>query len=682
MRTLQRLALALTVVLAACPKRVSVNGQEMSAADAQSEAARELRRFQDETSAEPPASAAAKYDALAERFAGVPASADALWEAARRWREAGDAERARADYQKLLERWPLSPRARDARYALAQVELEAGRPKDALATLSSLYDKLAPAERPQAARTAAEAAEAAHQWRDAARWHAEAAELAQGAEREKELLRALDLVEGQLAQDDAERLAQELPPQSPLRAAVAMKRARVALHVHDDAAAQRAATEVVERYPTSPWAADARALLDRLARKSHVDVRAIGLAVPLSGKLKPWGEAILQGVSLALGDNGAFRVVAKDTRGEAEGAQAAFEELASEGVVAAIGGVTNAEGARAASAAQEHGIPFVSLAKVEGVTQAGPFVFRNMLTAEAQAKALAELAVARRGMRRFGLLWPQTAYGQELATSFWDEVESRGGEVRAAESYEFDRTTFAPLVKSMVGKGVWLDERSDYLEQVRDIVKEEQDPYRRRKAVEKARDRLPPIADFDAVFIADFAKNVALIAPALAVEDVVTQTCDQREVERIRKVTGREDLRAVQLLGANGWDDPALVERAGKYVECAIFVDGFFPASERNETKAFVTSFQMRFQHLPSILEASAFDSAGMLRRVLEGGADGRDAVRAGLGALKGYKGATGELAFDDRREVAKPLFYITVDKGSLRELTPQEVASPGAGGM
>jgi ABC-type branched-subunit amino acid transport system substrate-binding protein len=137
----------------------------------------------------------------------------------------------------------------------------------------------------------------------------------------------------------------------------------------------------------------------------------------------------------------------------------------------------------------------------------------------------------------------------------------------------------------------------------------------------------------------------------------------------------------VQLLGANGWDDPALVERAGKYVECAIFVDGFFPASERPETKAFVTEFQARYQHPPSILEASAYDAAAMLRRVVEGGATDREALRAGLGALKGFKGATGDLAFDARREVAKPLFYITVEKGALRELTPQELAAPGAGG-
>lgn len=410
------------------------------------------------------------------------------------------------------------------------------------------------------------------------------------------------------------------------------------------------------------------------------DPRAIGVAVPLSGKQKAWGEAVLQGVALALGEDGAYTVVVKDTRGEPEGAQSALAEMAAEGgPIAALGGVVTAEAARAAVAAQQGALPFVSLSRAEDVTRAGPFVFRNMLTAQAQARALTEYAVSRRGMRRFALLWPQIAYGQELASAFWDDVEAHGGEVRAAESYEADRTTFAPLVKSMVGK-LWLDERQDYQQQLREIAAQEPDPYRRRKAIQRARDRLPPLVDFDAVFIPDFARNVALVAPALAVEDVITQTCDPREVERIRRTTGREDLQPVQLLGANGWDDPALIEKAGRYVECAVFVDGFYAGSERPDTKAFVTAFQARYGHLPSILEASAYDAALLIRRALEHGAATRDAVRAALAATKDFHGATGDLSFDDRREVTKRLFFLTVERGAIRELTPEE-AGAGPGG-
>jgi hypothetical protein len=300
------------------------------------------------------------------------------------------------------------------------------------------------------------------------------------------------------------------------------------------------------------------------------------------------------------------------------------------------------------------------------------------LTAEAQANALAEFAMARRGGKRFAVMFPTASYGEELAQAFWDEVERRGGQITGAESYEPDRTTFGPLVKSMVGKA-YLDDRADYREQVQEILKAEKDPYRRRKALERLRDAVPPVTDFDAIFIPDFARNVALIAPALAVEDVLTATCDPAEVESVRRATGRPDLAPVQLLGANGWDDPELVEKAGRYVQCAVFVDGFFAGSSRAETRKFVDDFVARYGRVPSILEASAHDAAALIRTASERGAGSRDEVREVLQGLQ-FPGATGNISFDERREVAKPLFFLTVDGEGIRELRPEELAPPGAG--
>jgi len=310
-----------------------------------------------------------------------------------------------------------------------------------------------------------------------------------------------------------------------------------------------------------------------------------------------------------------------------------------------------------------------------------------MLTATAQAKALVELAMGRRGMKRFAMMYPSISYGAELANAFWDEVESRGGEIRGAETYANDRTTFTPLVKDLVGK-LYLDERVDYLEVARDIGAKEKDPFRRRKLMEKARDKLAPVTDFDALFIPDFAKNLKLIAPALAVEDIVTQTCLPDEVKRIAKSTGRPDLRPVQLYGANGWGgDPSLFDTSpgapGRYVRCAIFVDGFFAGSARPATKAFVDAFGKKYAGAtPTILEASAYDAARMIRDLMgPKKAQTREELRDGLAAVKGYAGATGDIAMGPDRTPQKQLFFLTIDQGGLRELTPEELAVGGPGG-
>ena len=163
------------------------------------------------------------------------------------------------------------------------------------------------------------------------------------------------------------------------------------------------------------------------------------------------------------------------------------------------------------------------------------------------------------------------------------------------------------------------------------IGEKEKDPYRRRKALEKVRDRLPPVTDFDAIFIPDFPKNLKLLAPALAVEDVVTQTCLPEELKRIAKSTGRARPEAGAAPRArNGWGgDPTLYDTspggAGRHVRCAIFVDGFFAGSARPATKAFVDAFQKKYAgQMPTILEASAYDAARMIREA-HGAAQGAD---------------------------------------------------------
>ena len=428
MHKLPRVVLLLATVLLGCPKRVMVNGQEMNASDADAQARGELARVLAGSGAEPPAATAERLEAMAARFGEVPASADALYEAGVRWRAAKQPDRARAALSQLLTRFPLAPRSDAAKYQLALAEVEAGRPKDALASLASLYGRLPAAERPQAARDTAAAAEAAHVWAAAARWRAEAARLGAGEDRARDLARALEHLESRLTFPEVQALQAELPEDSPLLPALLMKRAKVELHLRDEAASQRSAQELATRFPQSAYAPEARALLERLTRRGHADPRVIGVAVPLSGKQKPWGDAIVQGVSLALGEG--FRVLVKDTRGEPEGAQAALAELAAEGAIAALGGVVNAEAPRAAAEAQEQGLPFLSLSRAENVTQAGPFVFRNMLTAEAQAKALAELVVGRRGLRRVALLWPESRTARSSPSP--SGMRSRRGAARCA----------------------------------------------------------------------------------------------------------------------------------------------------------------------------------------------------------------------------------------------------------
>ncbi len=671
----------------AAPARVVVHGQEVAPAQADDLVRQELLALRKDVAFMAPADRAARLEAFAARYPGVPLAASALHEAARGWWAAGEVARASQALGRLLVDFPLYPDATTAKYELALCDVAQGRARDGLSTISSLYARLPLSQKPPAARAAAEAAEAARAWPEAARWWGEAALRAEAAaDREAALQKASDVVDARLTGLEVARLAEALPAESPVLPTVTMKLVRLHLHLRDWARAEEQARQLLSRWPDSTWAPDAQAALDRIARLTQVRPNIIGVAVPLSGQFKRWGEVILQGVALALPEGSGVRLVIRDTRGEADGAATAIEQLAlDEGAIAIVGAVANAEAERAAATAEELGVPLVSLSKQEGITAAGPNVFQHMLTAGAQARALADVFMGLRGMKRFAVMYPNVPYGTELANAFWDEVEARGGEIRAAESYPMDRTTFTPLVKSMVGK-LYLDERTEFVEASKEIAQKEADPFRRRKALEKLRDSLEPVADFDAVLVADFARNVKLIAPALAVEDVITATCEPGELKKLEKATGRKDLKPVQLLGGNGWGaDPTLFDTspggAGRHVRCAVFVDGFFAGSARPETRRFAEAYQQKYAATPTILEASAFDAVKLVKAALDaapGRVTTRAALRDGLAAVKGLKGATGDLTVGPRRVVEKDLFFLTVDRDGLRELSRTELAGPG----
>jgi ABC-type branched-subunit amino acid transport system substrate-binding protein len=599
-------------------------------------AASELSRLRAAPAATPPARSAEAFEKLARTWPTSAEAPEALDEAARAWMRARQPTRAAAAWAELLSRYPLWPRADEARIRYGLAEVEAGRPGQGMPTLLSTWEQTPAGARGNLALRIADAAEASATWPLSVRWRTEALPYLSPVERQRETARVLEIVATRLSPQEVEALAAELPRDGAVGAALAA----------------------------------------RAAARTQVVAGVIGVAVPLSGKFKAWGEAILEGVALAIPEGGPVRVIAKDSRGEPDGAAEAVAQLAAEGAMAIVGGVTNAEAQRAAAAAQQEGVPLLSLSKVDGVTEGRPYVFRLMLTARAQGQALADLAVQRRGLKQAVVLYPEIPYGTELKAVFGAEVEARGGAVVRAVGYEGDRANFAPMVKELVGRAQ-VEKRADWKEIQKSILKEIQDPYRRAKALEKARKELPPIVEFDVIFVPDFARTVTLLAPALAAEDVVT-ACDPAEVARIQKVSAWV-VRPVLLLGGNGWDDPAIVEKAGRYVECAVFVDGFFPGSERPATKRFVEAFQKLHARAPSILEASAHDAAAMVAAALAQGAPGRKELRDAIAAQKPFPGATGEVVFDAKGEPVRDLFFLTVDKGAIREMRPEELSGAPA---
>ncbi|MBZ4330670.1 penicillin-binding protein activator [Corallococcus sp. AS-1-12] len=629
--------------------------------------------------------AAEAYLSVRKAYPATTAGQDALYNAGVLYFEAKDYANARKTFNELLFENPLHAQAEDAKHKLAISAMEVGAYRDAYQTLTSLAERAEGAEKEQLLREAARAAEGAGLYSQALSSAVkEAGDARTEEEKAASVKKVEQLVEGRASFLDIARVQEGLSPSNPAWPVLQFKLARIYYHLRDWTRLEETLQTFLRDAPNSTFAPQARELLARATRRVEVRPRTVAVLLPMTGRYQPIGEAVLRGVKLGL-QGSDIELVVKDTQGDVNKTGTAMEQLAfDDGAIAALGPLLVDDTKRAALLAEELQVPLLTMSRQEGVTDIGPYVFRNMLTNSAQARAIADYAMNVKGYKRFAVLYPNIPYGVELANEFWDDVVSRGGAVRGAESYSYDQTTFTGEAKRLVGR-YYLEDRGDYAEAVRDVQGENiTDAYRRRKAMEKARSGVEPIIDFEGLFIPDDWRRVSLVTPALAVEDIVTNACDPRDLERIRKTTGKKDLKTVTLFGTNQWSSPKgrsglpeLLERGGKFVTCSVYVDGFFVDSQRPATQKFVKTYRDAYKETgrdPGLLEAIGYDSARMVRQVLDKQRPNtRAAMREALAGLKDFDGATGRTSFNDKREADKQLFLLSVDNKGVNEINVEK---------
>jgi ABC-type branched-subunit amino acid transport system substrate-binding protein len=661
--------------LAACAQRSATGGGRSAAYD---EAARvSFAKARD-------AFAAGRWNEAAEKFASF------LWEfpqselaeegryrRAQALASAGRLEEATRALQDDLERHPTS-RFKSAEAAeLATLQ---GKPGQASVTQTPPPpnpDQMSEEEKKKAAAALAETYAQAGRPGEGVRWAARALEDAERGQAQDERLAAYERLLDAAPAADVAKLVAELDRRSPAWPPAALKLARVQLHLGDRTHAQELAGAILAAGAQGPTAEGAQAVQAAAQATAKVKPNLIGVVLPLTGDLKVFAEPILDAIALRIDllGKGPVQLEVKDSKNDPDGAARAVEELVRDGAIAIIGPIGLSEGPAAAARAQQLGVPMISLSRAENLTAMGPFIFRNMLTNSAQAKAVADYAQRKLGARTFGVLQPDSAFGDEMVRYFWDALDQGGAQVSAFERYPRETTTFKPFISRMVGKAN-LSERKEYADEEERIAKTITDPYRRRLAIRQLLRQTAPMVDFDALFIPDGARTVRLIAPAIAAEDVITSGCDARDLELIKKTKARSDLRTVQLLGISLWDSPELVDDrmgAARYVQCAIFVDGFFVNSQRAATQRFVAEYDSAYHKQPGYLEAHGHDAAGILREIIERKhPQTRDEMRAALAAMtRPFQGASGEARFGPDREARKSLFWLWINRGTIQEFDP-----------
>jgi len=406
-----------------------------------------------------------------------------------------------------------------------------------------------------------------------------------------------------------------------------------------------------------PVQVQAENYLMQVDSRRRVDANTIGTVLPLTGRHAPIAQKTLRGLQLGLGiygpDRGNFKLAVVDSEGTPEGARRAVERLVTEdSVIAVVGSLLSREATAVAQKTEELGVPSIALSQKAGLTESGTYIFRNAVTSAMQVRELVKLSMEQLGLKRFAILYPNDAYGVEYANLFWDEVLARGGSIAGAQIYNPTETDFRGPIKRLVGTYYVDDRKSEYQARLRDWYRAQKKLTTRASPPD---DILPPIVDFDAIFIPDTPKALGQIAPMLVYQGV----------------------NNVRLLGTNVWNSTELVRRGEKNVENAIFVDTNVTNDPAFKQSKFFRDFVKTFGEEPGLFEAQGYEVGLMLRNSISGGERSRIGLAESLNNLRQVQGVGGPLAMNEQRELTRPLTPFMVKDAQIVTWSPGFEAPP-----
>ncbi|MBN1958991.1 MAG: penicillin-binding protein activator [Desulfuromonadales bacterium] len=387
-----------------------------------------------------------------------------------------------------------------------------------------------------------------------------------------------------------------------------------------------------------PYWQEAELLLQRTTVDSWISRDSIGILLPLSGPYASYGELVRKGLELALQEHNKTRLpirfIYRDTAVEGVSPAQLVSGLSDDDkVMAIIGPLLGSSTADAAHRAQREMVPMIALSQTSVLPEIGNFIFRDTLTAEQQVETLVDYAIKTNHIS-FSILYPDNRLGQQMSELFAAALQKQGGEIVDIISYPEDSTDFRQQIQELMWE---TDEASSTADNPEDIPELEY-----------------PLAPFHALFIPDYADRISQIVPQLVFYGI----------------------KDVTLLGINGWNSAELVDRAGRFLKDAVFVDAFFADSQKPEVLRFVELYRQVYREEPSILEAQAFDVATMILQIMDDPAvANRDDLRRRLAELQGFRGVTGTAGFDAFGEAIKHLSLLTVKRGRIVEIqAPDEL--------
>lgn len=353
----------------------------------------------------------------------------------------------------------------------------------------------------------------------------------------------------------------------------------------------------------------------------------IGLIAPLTGDVKTFGESTKNGFLLAIeevnargGINGKqIKTFIQDDKNDPTEAQNAGSKLINQdGVRLIIGSVSSKCSIPLAQICQDASAVMITPTStnpkvtIRDDGSRKDFIFRACFIDPFQGKVAAKFALENLKAKTTAVLYDVgNDYVKGLAEFYRDNFVKGGGQVLVYESYQKDDTDFSALLTK---------------------VKQ---------------------ANPDMLYIPDYYNKVGLIA----------------------KQARQLGIKSI-MMGGDGWDSPEMLKIAGDAIVGGYFTNHYSPDDPRVEVQEWVKKYYTKYGSNPDALATLGYDATCLLLEAIKiANSDNPVKVKDALQTIKGFKGVSGAITFDEQGNPVKELTILRYTKTGqefIERITPE----------
>ncbi len=243
----------------------------------------------------------------------------------------------------------------------------------------------------------------------------------------------------------------------------------------------------------------------------------IALALPISGRYSKVGQSALQAAMMSLSGihNNYISLVVFDTEGKAEKAKSIALKLKENNIKMMIGPILPTSVQAVADVADKVEVPIITYSENRDIILGKSNMYTFGLVYDLEVERLVKFMVEQMGSKNFAVLHPDNNYGDAMYVAFINAVKRNKGKIVSDVRYKPNKTDYKKEIQDLIGKGAY----QYYLHEKELVEAKKPEDGQIRDGLVNFKIVKPRI-NFDTLFIADYDKNLYLIASHLPIYDL------------------------------------------------------------------------------------------------------------------------------------------------------------------